>query len=186
VCRGVIKKFRTKKHAEEKSVFVHRHNPFLKLGPFKIQILSEVPIKLIIVDIFSDRETTWMYSSAMSNFNSQTDQVIQPEIYGNASTSSQSNAVALAFRAEEQWDIDYNDKLLKTYDRITLATGLYTRPPWASETLRVSSYGVAGMKVRQYFSIYIYLGQNLTSTAECLTIIQCYSLVISSFISRPY
>ena len=137
-------------------MFVHRHDPFLKLGPFKIEILSEVPIKLIIVDIFSDRETAWIYSSAMNNFNSQTDQVIHQETYGNKSMSSQSNAVALSGPVGEQWETDYKDKLLKIYDRITLATGLYTRPPWASETLRVSSYGVAGMEVHQYFSIIIY------------------------------
>ena len=149
MCRGVIKKFRSRKHAENKSLFVHRHDPFLQLGPFKIQILSEVPIKLVIVDLFSDRETDWMYAAAMENFNSHTDEIIQPETYGNKSTSAQSNAVALGMPVGKQWDTDYKEIILKTYDRITLATGLYTRPPWASETLRVSSYGVAGKELRQ-------------------------------------
>ena len=75
--------------------------------------------------------------------------LLTPETYGNKSTSAQSNAVALGMPVGKQWDTDYKEKILKTYDRITLATGLYTRPPWASETLRVSSYGVAGKELRQ-------------------------------------
>ena len=148
VCRGVIKKIVWRKTVWLKSVLVHRHNPFLKLGPFKIQILSEAPIKVIIHDIFSDKETDWLHSLALYNLKAGKDRFVQPEKWGNLSVSSQSNAVTL-----EEDDFNYTPggksyKLMKIYDRITMATSLYTRPPFASEVLRVSSYGVSGKKFK--------------------------------------
>ena len=144
VCRGVIKQIVWRKTVWLKSVLVHRHNPFLKLGPFKVQILSEAPIKVIIHDIFSDKETDWLHSLALQNLKADKDRFVQPEKWGNLSVSSQSNAVTL-----EEDDFNYapggkSYKLMKIYDRITMATSLYTRPPFASEVLRVSSYGVSG------------------------------------------
>ena len=144
VCRGIINESRLNKRFWLRSVLIHRQNPFLKLGPFKVQPLSESPIRVIIHDIFSDYETDWLYSLAMKNFNEKTDIYVSPEAYENVTVSSQSNAVVL-----EPDDHNYNPggkayKLMKIYDRITMATSLYTRPPYSSEILRVSSYGVSG------------------------------------------
>ena len=154
VCRGVIKKIRWKKSVWFKSVLVHRHNPFLKLGPFKTQILSETPIKTIIHDIFSDKETDWMYLLAVKNLKTDKDQVVQPEKSGNATVSSQSNAVTLVADDNNYTPGGKAYKLMKIYDRITLATSLYTRPPFASEVLRVSSYGVSGTRLKRKNDIY--------------------------------
>ena len=92
--------------------------------------------------MFYDNEVVWLKEYALKKFDT-IDQVIHPEQYGNTSVSSQSNAVSL----EMVWPSQDGLRLFKAYDRITLATGLFTRPPWASETLRVSSYGVAGNKL---------------------------------------
>ena len=148
VCRGIIKKIRWKKSVWYKSVLVHRQNPFLKLGPFKIQILSESPIKTIIHDIFSDKETNWMYSLAVINLKTAKNQVVQPEKSGNATVSSQSNAVTLVADDNNYKPGGKAYRLMKIYDRITMATSLYTRPPFASEVLRVSSYGVSGRIIK--------------------------------------
>ena len=141
VCRGILKEREYRKPKSHKSTFVHRTNPFLQLGPFKIQVLSSPPIKLIVHDVFYEHEVEWMKEYAFRRLDTKA-QVISPEQYGNRSFSSQSNAVAL----EMVWPSQDGLQLFKAYDRITLATGLFTRPPWASETLRVSSYGVAGKK----------------------------------------
>ena len=146
VCRGLIKKFKWRKTVWLKSVLVHRHNPFLKLGPFKIQILSETPIKVIIHGIFSDKESDWLYSLAVKNLLEARDQVVQGEKQGNQSVSSQSHAVTLTMDDNNYTPGGNAYRLIKIYDRITMATALYTRPPFASETLRVSSYGASGTK----------------------------------------
>ena len=142
VCRGILKEREYRKQKSYKSIFCHRTNPFLQLGPFKIQVLSSPPIKLIVHDVFYDHEVEWIKKYAIKRLDTP-DQVIHPEQFGNRSVSSQSNAVSL----EMVWPSQDGLRLFKVYDRITLATGLFTRPPWASETLRVSSYGVAGNKL---------------------------------------
>lgn len=142
VCRGIIKERKYRKPKSHKSTFVHRSNPFVKLGPFKIQVLSSHPIKLIVHDVFYDHEVEWLKEFALKRFGT-VHQVIHPDQFGNIPVSSQSNAVTL----EMIWPSHDGLRLFKVYDRITLATGLFTRPPWASETLRVSSYGVAGNKL---------------------------------------
>ena len=142
VCRGVLKEREYRKLKSYKSTFVHRTNPFLQLGPFKIQVLSSPPIKLIVHDVFHDPEVEWLKEYALKRLDT-IDQIIHPEQFGNRSFSSQSNAVSLQILRPSQERL----KLLKVYDRIALATGLFTRPPWASETLRFSSYGVAGNKL---------------------------------------
>ena len=38
VCRGILKEREYRKPKSHKSTFVHRTNPFLQLGPFKIQV----------------------------------------------------------------------------------------------------------------------------------------------------
>ena len=139
VCRGILKETEYRKPKSHKSTFVHRTNPFLQLGPFKIQVLSSPPIKLIVHDVFYDHEVEWIKEYAMKRLDTP-DQLIHEEQFGNRSVSSQSNSVTL----EMVWPSQDGLRLFKVYDRITLATGLFTRPPWASETLRVSSYGVAG------------------------------------------
>ena len=142
MCRGILKEREYRKPKAHKSTFVHRTNPFLQLGPFEIQVLSSPPIKLIVHDVFYDQEVEWLKQYALQRFDT-IDQVIHPDRFGNTSVSSQSNAVSL----EMVWPSPDGLRLFKAYDRITLATGLFTRPPWASETLRVSSYGVAGNKL---------------------------------------
>jgi len=153
VCRGVIKNHVAKKQPEHKSVFVNRNDPFLNLGPFKIQILSEVPIKLIVVDIFSDRETSWLYSTSMKAFDDESKKVY-PTSYENINITQQSHSAVLGTpdAVTREWEKENKMQLLSTYDRITLATGLYTRPPYASEILRVATYAVAGTLIPHYDS----------------------------------
>ena len=143
ICRGAINgKFFNKPFVAYKSGFVHRQNPFLQLGPFKIQILSSTPIKVIIFDVFYDHDAEWMISTAKERLEQKKDQIVHPDMFGSQGVSSQSSAVTLELelpRGTPTWT-----KIVKTYDRITLATGLFTRPPFASETLRVSAYGVSG------------------------------------------
>ena len=57
VCRGIIPQIKKTKRV---STFLHRMNPFLLLAPFKIQILSSTPIKVIYYDFFNKDEMEWM------------------------------------------------------------------------------------------------------------------------------
>ena len=111
MCRGILKETEYRKPKSHKSTFVHRTNPFLQLGPFKIQVLSSPPIKLIVHDVFYDNEVVWLKEYALKKFDT-IDQVIHPEQYGNTSVSSKSNAISL----EMVWPSQDGLRLFEAYD----------------------------------------------------------------------
>ena len=64
------------------------------------------------------------------------------EGYKKTTQIQMTNAVELRLESSNN---SCSRKIINIHERITLATGLYTRQPFASEPLRVSHYGVAGM-----------------------------------------
>ena len=122
-----------------KSFLVDKNKPYLKLGPYKVEIISSTPIMLIINDIFSEDETEWLKTEAEKRLDTSF-QVLPRDKHGDVSVSSQSHAAMLDVKS-----FTSGRKLLKTPNRISLATNLFTRPPFASEIWRVSTYGPAGM-----------------------------------------
>ncbi len=43
-----------------KCKYLHHNNPFLRLGPFKMELLLKEPVRMIFHDIFSEEEMRWM------------------------------------------------------------------------------------------------------------------------------
>ena len=93
VCRGALKRIRTNP-LPYKSILLHRKEPYLILGPFRIEILSSSPIKLLVHDFFKDCESEWLKNYASMVFDTP-NRVENPEQYGKLGISFQSNAVEL-------------------------------------------------------------------------------------------
>lgn len=150
VCRGVLKGIR--KHTfVYKSILLHRKDPYLILGPFRIEILSSTPIKLLVHDFFNDFEAEWLKYYASVVFYTPA-RIIHPETFGNVSVSSQSNAVELHMDGPHV-NSSAGIRIAKVHDRISLATRLSSIPPFGSEPLRVSLYGMAGNNTVLYYNI---------------------------------
>ena len=65
VCNGKIKGFgpsvaSTKKNKNSKCHFTHHFDPFLKLGPFHLEVKLYYPFRTIVHDFFTEKEMNWM------------------------------------------------------------------------------------------------------------------------------
>ena len=144
VCRGVIKEIKQDQFVH-KSVFLHRNDPYLILGPFKIEILSLSPIKLLVIEFFRDSESEWIkyYASA----------IYKPYVldnFGENAAAAMSHTVGLPLN-DSQTNLPDSIRLRKIHGRITLATGFVGHWPMGSELLRVSRYGIAGRVIILYY-----------------------------------
>ena len=65
VCNGQIKGFgisedSQKLNRQSKCHFVHHYNPFLKLGPFHLDVMLYYPFRTVVHDFFTEAEMEWM------------------------------------------------------------------------------------------------------------------------------
>ena len=122
--------------------FVHHDNPFLKLGPFKIEIMHHQPQVVIIHDFISLEECEWIKEGARGRMSSTPFTIVNK---GNAKTDAYSKGRTSKVMYMSESKTEHRDVITKISDRISQATRFDVyKQRFASENYQVMNYGVGG------------------------------------------
>ena len=96
--------------------YVHHFVPYLKLGPFHLEVKMYIPFRTIVHDFFTEHEMNWMMDfSRPALTSSRINQVSSP----SNKTSESKDKVEVVSKAITNWfhDIQYNEE--QTYKKIS-------------------------------------------------------------------
>ena len=142
--------------------FLHHRNPYLKLGPFKEEHVSEVPYSVVFHDILSELEMDHLIESARPELSrTRTKQIRGDALAEHEYKSGNKRKIVAktvqAWLREVEWpDIieDYVGRnhlgmrypiLWKLLKKIELATQLQTQTHYSSSPIQVTNYGLGGL-----------------------------------------
>ena len=111
--RGSIKRKRdTTNENLLRSQLLHHSNPFLKLGPFKFEIIHHHPFRSIFHEFFTIKEIDWMIEYTQPRLSDKRSIPASSKNLKKGKKYSVAKAVQTFFK-----DIEYNEK--ETYNKVT-------------------------------------------------------------------
>ncbi len=173
VCReDVIGSAVKKQFREQKCQFLHHGDPYLKLGPFKMEILLADPFRMIFHDILNEEEMKFMIDHAGPRLSTKRAKSEGSEEYKkNRSTHRIIHKTVQVWIEEKKYDEEAQciydpetdtfitqdfkgDREAGTIDfpimwklsrKIGLATALHVRPRFSSTLSQITNYGLGGL-----------------------------------------
>ena len=118
-----------------RSTWSHNENPYLKIGPFKLEYLHQNPEIVLIHDFASE---------------TQTDEIIEKARGQTKSTPYISNGVEKSYSKKRTSKVMYMNELLvpevmKVSTKIEMITKLFLKSDqYASENYQAMNYGIGG------------------------------------------
>lgn len=152
-----------KKNHGKECRFLHHQNPYLKLGPFKEELVAEKPYAVIFRDLLSDTEINYLIETANPNLSRSRDySVANSGATTKSERKSQGKTIHKTVQAwiqEVSWPLVTNidnhlgekypemlhEILWKLAGKIALATQLKTQSHFSSSRMQVTNYGLAGL-----------------------------------------
>nr|XP_040583142.1 prolyl 4-hydroxylase subunit alpha-2-like isoform X1 [Lepeophtheirus salmonis]XP_040583150.1 prolyl 4-hydroxylase subunit alpha-2-like isoform X1 [Lepeophtheirus salmonis] len=118
-----------------KSFYLHHNDPYLKLGPFKVEVNNIEPSLIVIKDFIFDRE-----GESYRNY-------AEDKLSRSFSLSNDGNRqVTLTRTSKQTWLFEKNLTISKIITkRIELATGLVAETLYGNEPYQVANYGLGGV-----------------------------------------
>ena len=161
--------------ANNKCLYIHHFDPYLLLSPFKIEVLTHNPIRIICHDLFSDTEIKWIVDQyiegaynvinttipnkkelvqsqkprTIQSFQNRFRAISYTEKERFAETDEKTHAPYFAFPLSDPYAYTTEDeKLLDLSRRIEMVTKMNITTRHGSDNYQLSQYGVAGRHFR--------------------------------------
>jgi prolyl 4-hydroxylase len=145
--------------------YLHHNNPFLKLGPFKIEVASKKPFVIVFHDLLSDKEMNYMVDISRPNLSRG--RHVEAANTGNAKHEYKSGKkTKIVAKSVQHWiediyyeeqvedpmapDNNYNytikdDVMFHLSKKLERATGLNLTRKYASTQYQTTNYGLGGL-----------------------------------------
>eukprot|EP00094_Tigriopus_californicus_P006961 TCALIF_06702-PA protein Name:"Similar to P4HA2 Prolyl 4-hydroxylase subunit alpha-2 (Gallus gallus)" AED:0.31 eAED:0.31 QI:0/0/0/1/0/0/2/0/1029 len=176
ICRGQIVGQAVKNQTKyQKCHWLHQNNPYLRLNPFKIEILLNDPFRMIFHEILNEEEMNWLIQYSTPNL-SQARKVSKTNLEVNRVGLPEEQKRKIVHKTVQCWidDVIYNEEanlkknkdgifevqpylgdqyahvifnqtLHKLSKKIQMATNMIITQRWSSTKYQVTNYGLGGL-----------------------------------------
>lgn len=167
MCSNGVSNWRTPEHDRLlKCGFIHHNNPYFRLGPFKLEVLNELPFVSMFHDFMHNAEMDHYKAFAKPKLFRSVTGLADTQVKAKTRTSKQAwlaerwftfNASQVSDLPDEnnfdpppipfeplKYKIDVDVKAAQVARRIKYATGLETEKPFSGESFQIANYGLGG------------------------------------------
>ena len=149
-----------RKTINEKCKFLHHHDSYLRLGPFKVEVARESPYVSILHDLLSSKEISWLINESKPKLSSSRDTLQYQNDNIKGTTKIIEKTVQMWMQEIDIQRGNNSYELLRPkqshvsikhpilYDltkKISLATHLTTKYPTSSTMTQITNYGLGGL-----------------------------------------
>lgn len=170
VCRGEYQGTAIAKEAHlQLCHYLHQNNPYLRLGPFKMEVLARVPFRMILHDFMDEAEMKWLKDYSKPRLSRTRDKYksneqIQRHSLDNKKVkviakTTQTWISSRVFLGKDVYDdsnqllpnpdfdkfVDVNPNMVTLSRKIELATKMHVLKRFSSTEFQVTNYGLSGL-----------------------------------------
>ena len=142
------------------SKLLHHHDSYLKLGPFKVEVVRKYPYVSVLHDLLTSKEIDWLINESRGKLSSSRNIIQYQNDQLNGTTKvfektvqtwmqeidiQRSNISYQLLRPKRSQVSIKHQILYNLTKKIQLATQLETRHPTSSTMTQVTHYGLAGL-----------------------------------------
>ena len=169
ICRGSLTGAMVEEQGPQRCYFLHHNDPYLRLGPFKMEKLLPSPFRMIFHDFLTEPEIQWLLDYSKPKLSTtrerppsnkdvkkhdvskkkvrivaKTTQVFIPDVIMNEGAQITPEGVELPLKDRYGYQV-VNPELVKLAKKIEVATKLVVRGRYSSTEFQVTNYGLSGL-----------------------------------------